>query len=249
MALSADTPRDYELGNINELPVKASTCIYEGAAVGDDAAGYMRGLVAGDAFRGFAQRKADNSAVATDGAINVKVISKGLVKLTITGIAVTDVGKDVYASADGSFTLTQGANSLIGKVYRYVTTDTCVVAFLAEGQTDGQVAAGGTLASAQILVGNGSGVAAARAVSGDVTINNSGAVAIGSNKILAAMISSSQVTATKIGAGAVLSAHISTAQIISTAISESTITWGKLDSGCIATIASLVSSLISVHSG
>ena len=128
MALTADTPRAYELGNINELPVKGSTKIYEGAAVGDAAAGYVRGLVAGDPFRGFAQRQADNSS-GSDGDIKVKVITEGLIRLTITGIAITDVGKPVYASADGTFTLTAGSNSLIGYVHRYVTTNTCIVAF------------------------------------------------------------------------------------------------------------------------
>lgn len=129
MALAADTPRIYELGTINELPVKASTKIYEGAAVGDDAAGYMRGLVAGDPFRGFAERQADNSATATDGYINVRVITEGKAELTITGIAITDVGKAVYASADGTFTLTEGANSHIGYVFRYVSSNTAIVCF------------------------------------------------------------------------------------------------------------------------
>jgi len=248
MALSADTPRVYELGDINSVPVKASTTIYEGAAVGITS-GYARGLVAGDDFVGFAERQADNSATATDGYINCRVISRGLAKLTITGVAVTDVGQPVYASADGTFTLTQGSNSYIGLVYRYVTTDTAIVAFKATGQNDGPLGAGATLTATYMLVGNASNVAAARAISGDITVNNSGAVAIGTGKVLEAMISSSQVTATKIGAGAVLSAHISTAQVISTAISESTITFGKFDSACLASIRSLVSSLISVHSG
>jgi len=248
MALTADTPRVYELGTINDVPVKASTKIYEGAAVGM-ASGYARGLVAGDAFAGFAQRQADNSAVATDGAIKCKVIAKGLIQLTITAIAVTDIGAPVYASADGTFTLTKGSNSFIGVVYRYVTTDTCIVSFYAQGVADPEMAAGASLPSAEILVGNGGGVAAAVAMTGDISITNAGLTAIGSNKVLTAMISSSQVTATKIGAGAVLSAHISTAQIISTAISESTITYGKFDSACLSSIRELVSSLISVHSG
>ncbi len=144
MALAADTPRKYELGNINELPVKASTKIYEGAAVGDDGAGYMRGLVAGDQFRGFAQRQADNSATATDGYINVKVITEGKVQLTITGIAITDVGKPVYASADGTFTLTAGSNSLIGSVHRYVAANTAIVAFSDKGEDSASSASAST---------------------------------------------------------------------------------------------------------
>jgi predicted RecA/RadA family phage recombinase len=195
MALTADTPRVYELGDINSLPVKASSTIYEGSAVGITS-GYARALTAGDDFAGFAERQADNSAVATDGAINVRVIAKGLARVTLASVAVTDVGSPVYMSDDGTFTLTQGSNSYVGVVYRYVTTNTCVIAFKAHGTNDGPAAAGASLASAQILVGSGAGEATARAVSGDITINNSGAVAIGSGKVLSAMISSSQVAFT-----------------------------------------------------
>jgi len=145
MALSADTPRIYELGNINELPVKGSTIIYEGAAVGLSS-GYARGLVAGDDFMGFAERQADNSSGA-NGAINCRVISKGLVELTISGVAVTDVGQPVYASADGTFTLTQESNSYIGKVYRYVKTNTAVVAFIRQEYQRRTFAAGATAGS------------------------------------------------------------------------------------------------------
>ena len=192
MALSADTPRVYELGEYNTFGVLASATIYEGSAVGLSS-GYARALTAGDPFIGFARRKAVEST-AVNGAVNVDVICKGLMQVTLTGVAVTDVGKAVYMSDDGTFTLTVGSNSFVGNVYRYVTTNTCVISFIASGVSFGAVAAGGVLASAQILVGNGSNVSAARAVSGDVTINNSGAVAIGTGKVLSAMISNSQIT-------------------------------------------------------
>lgn len=126
MALSADAPRTYELGKINELPVAASTTIYEGAAVGDNASGYARGLVAGDPFRGIAESQADNSA-GSAADINVRVITKGLVQLAVTSVAITDVGANVYASADGTFLLTAGSNSLIGMVYRHVSSGVCIV--------------------------------------------------------------------------------------------------------------------------
>lgn len=196
-ALSADTPRVYELGNINAVPVKASTSIYEGAAVGMTS-GYARGLVAGDAFVGFAERKADNSAVATDGAIYCRVISKGLIQLTISSVAVTDIGSPVYASADGTFTLTKGPNSYIGVVYRYVTTDTAIVAFIAQGVADGEKAAGGSLTNTHILVGNGSGVAADVALSGDATLANTGAMTIANNAITAAKVSDLTLTLAKL---------------------------------------------------
>jgi hypothetical protein len=219
MALSANVERIYELGNINEVPVKGSTTIYEGAAVGMTA-GYARGLNAGDDFVGFAERKADNSDDSTDGAINCRVISRGLAKVTLSGVAVTDIGKPVYASDDGTFTLTQSTNSYVGVVYRYVTTDTCIIAFRAHGTNDAPIAAGASLTSAQILVGNASNLAAARAVSGDVTINNSGAVAIGSGKVLSAMISSSQIAWTHLAAST-LSSIVSVAQSVLTSHTSS----------------------------
>ena len=182
MALTADTPRAYELGNINELPVKGSTKIYEGAAVGDAAAGYVRGLVAGDPFRGFAQRQADNSS-GSDGDIKVKVITEGLIRLTITGIAITDVGKPVYASADGTFTLTAGSNSLIGYVHRYVTTNICIVAFSDKGEDSAASAAASTadskavsnsvIASANLSTGDSKAVSLSTIISANLSTGDS----------------------------------------------------------------------------
>lgn len=175
MALSADTPRDYELGTINELPVKASTKIYEGAAVGDDAAGYVRGLVAGDPFRGFAQRQADNSDVATDGNINCKVITEGKVKLTITGIAITDVNKAVYASADGTFTLTEGSNSHIGYVFRYVAANTAIVCFYNASHVAATVS---TTASTNKSVGDSKASSLSVIASTNLSVGDSKAVSL-----------------------------------------------------------------------
>jgi len=46
-----------------------------------------------------------------------------------------------------------------------------------------------TLASTQIIVGSAGGVPTARAVTGDVTIGNTGVTAIGANKVLSSMVS------------------------------------------------------------
>jgi predicted RecA/RadA family phage recombinase len=127
MALTADANMVFEIGPINTLPVVASGTIYKGSAVGNSS-GYARALTAGDSFRGFADAKVDNSDGAA-GVKNVDVITEGYAQITLSGIAITDVGKPVYMSADDTFTLTQGSNSLVGYVYRYVTTDTCVIVF------------------------------------------------------------------------------------------------------------------------
>jgi len=127
--LAVDEPRAYEGGDFNELPVVASDIIYEGAAVGDNASGYARPLVAGDPFLGFAFRKADNSAGAA-GDVNVQVRERGKTALAVTGVTgVGDVGTTVYAADDATFTLTVGTNTAIGKISRHVSGTNCIVAF------------------------------------------------------------------------------------------------------------------------
>lgn len=127
--LATDTPRDYQLGEIEEYPVIASDIIFEGAAVGENASGYARPLVAGDAFLGFAERKADNSAGAA-GAVRVRVKTRGRIKLAVASLAITDNDRvAVYASDDNAFTKTPTANSKIGWVSRFISTGIGIVDF------------------------------------------------------------------------------------------------------------------------
>lgn len=53
-ALSTDANRTYELGDINQVPVKGAAVIYQGAAVGGHSSGYARPIQNGDKFLGFA---------------------------------------------------------------------------------------------------------------------------------------------------------------------------------------------------
>jgi hypothetical protein len=127
--LAADTPRDYQLGEIEEYPVIAADIIYEGAAVGENASGYSRPLVGADPFQGFAMANADNSAGAA-GDVRVRVKTRGRVKLTIAALAITANDRPlVYASDDNTFTLTSTSNSLIGTVSRWVSTGVAIVEF------------------------------------------------------------------------------------------------------------------------
>ena len=126
MALSANIIRQFGWGNITQYPVLANATIYEGSAVGLSS-GYARALTAGDPFLGFACGKVVGTA-ANGGAV-VHVFRAGIVDVTITSVAVTDVGKAVYASDDGTFTLTQTTSSYIGQVEKYVTTNTASVTF------------------------------------------------------------------------------------------------------------------------
>lgn len=126
--LSADKPRDFYEGDIREYPVIASDIIFGGAAVGDNGSGYSRPLQAGDPFRGFAEQKVDNSS-GSAGDKYVRVKTRGKIRLPISSLAITDVGKDVYASDDDTFTLTQGSNTRIGYVHAWLETGYGVVAF------------------------------------------------------------------------------------------------------------------------
>ena len=131
--LTANTPRDFQVGEREDYPVAASSVIYEGSAVGENASGYARALVALDKFLGFAVFAADNSAGAA-GAIRVEVRKKGNVRLAVVGSAITSNDRPaVYASDDGTFTLTSTGNSQIGYVSRWISGTDCIVEFDARG--------------------------------------------------------------------------------------------------------------------
>lgn len=128
MAQTANALLVYEPDFIaNSLPIKASTEIFLGAAVGL-VSGYARQLVAADTFAGFAEMHVNNT-VATDGADRIPVRASGRVSLSVTSVAVTDIDAPVYASDSQTFTLTSTGNSPIGKVFRWVSSGVCIVAF------------------------------------------------------------------------------------------------------------------------
>lgn len=129
--LAANTPRAYEMGNRNDIPMIAADIIYEGAAVGIVAgSGHARPLIAADKFAGFAERTADNSA-GSAAAINVRAIDSGKIQLSIASLVATSIGAAVYASDDNTFTLVSTSNTKIGTVARFVSAGVGVVDFKA----------------------------------------------------------------------------------------------------------------------
>jgi len=132
--------RDYEIGNQNGLPVIATDILYQGAALGDNASGYVRPLVAGDPFRGFNIEDVDNSTGAA-GDKTAKMWQSGKVVLTVVGTsAVTDVDRKVYATDDNTYTVAPAAAaSLIGQIVRWISGTTCVVAFSDSQAVEGDV--------------------------------------------------------------------------------------------------------------
>lgn len=124
MALSQSTARNIkEATNISfrSHAVKASATIYQGAALGFSA-GAARPLTAGDPFAGFALE--DRSGGSTDGATSVRAVLSGILSgISVTGATglanIVAPNNDVFASDDGTFTLTIGSNSKIGHIVAY----------------------------------------------------------------------------------------------------------------------------------
>lgn len=140
--LSADTPRTIEVGDHNHIPVIAADIIFEGAAVGIvDASGHARPLTSADNFAGFALYKADNSGGAA-AAINVEVLKKGSVQLSVSGAVITDVGQPVYATDDDTFTFVPTGAVFIGFVKRFVSSGVVIVSFDIDNFVDPYLAFG-----------------------------------------------------------------------------------------------------------
>lgn len=136
MALAANASQAYEGGNRNDLPVKGSSKIYEGSCVGLVAAtGLARALSAGDRFAGFAEQHADNSA-GNDSDINVRLIDKSKIVLSVAGAVITDVGQPVYASDDGTFVFSPVGNSYVGNVKRFISAGVVLVEYDAQNGRD-----------------------------------------------------------------------------------------------------------------
>lgn len=124
-----DGARDYGIGEIDDIPVIASDIIYEGSVVGRvKASGHARPLVALDQFAGFCESKADN-ATGSAADINVRVKKRGIVKLSVTGAVITDIGQPVYASDDDTFIFDPVGNTFIGFVKRFDSAGVVLVEF------------------------------------------------------------------------------------------------------------------------
>lgn len=116
-----------------KAPVRAGVHIFEGACVSSPADGYVRPATAAasEVFRGFAEEGFDNTAAgAANGDGNALLRKKGTVVLPITLTGPSDIGATVYASDDGTFTLSAGTNNVpIGKVADFISTTSGRVAF------------------------------------------------------------------------------------------------------------------------
>ena len=126
--LAANSPMAHVVGEHNSVPIIANDIVFEGAMVGDNAAGYGRPLVAADKFRGHSIDKVDNTGGAA-GDLNIRVLTgRYRLEVALAG-AITDVGRPVYASDDAVLTFSAPGNSYVGEVTRYVSSTKLEVEF------------------------------------------------------------------------------------------------------------------------
>lgn len=124
MALTRDEPVPHNEGDFNDLPVAATTLVFEGSVVSVSAAGFASNYSGTDTiFGGISVKRADNSAGA-NGDKRVRV-RRGIfyVTVTLSGAAQANVGDSLFASDDNTFTLASTGNLLVGTISDLVGTD------------------------------------------------------------------------------------------------------------------------------
>jgi len=127
MALTANRELDrYVDQELRRYAVAAGGHVYKGGFVGLNGSGYARALAAGDRCVGIAYEETDNTGGA-DGAAYVRVYTLGDFLHGLTGAAVADIGKPVYASADDTLTLAAAGNSFVGWAVDRPSANTVIV--------------------------------------------------------------------------------------------------------------------------
>lgn len=112
---------------LKTFAVAASTHIYKGALVGMNADGYCVPYTPGLPFLGVSYEEGDNSSGAA-GVVSVRVYTQSDFEFTITGVAVTDAMRPVYATDDATLTLTpQDCADPIGRVVHYLAANKALV--------------------------------------------------------------------------------------------------------------------------
>ncbi len=115
-----------------DLPIAANETIYKGAWVGKNPAGYAKAFEAGDELVGLAASYATGGSTA--GTYYVTHYIRGRFQFTLTSVALTDVGKPAFATADNTLALTGHPDAYVGRIVRYITTDTCLIELKRPGE-------------------------------------------------------------------------------------------------------------------
>ena len=122
MALTANSDVDHYIDQeLRSFQVAAAKHVYKGALVALASTGYAQPLTAGDRFVGVAYEEIDNSSGA-NGDLSARVYTLGDFGMTLSGAAITDVGRPVFASADATLSFTATGNSYVGIVQDLISS-------------------------------------------------------------------------------------------------------------------------------
>lgn len=122
-------------GKLNARGVAAGVHIYEGTAIFTDANGFATSVKAdaNTVFLGIAREEIDNTS-GTNGEKNVEFWTDGNFELPTSGLAVADIGSDIHASDNYTFTKTATGNPKAGKIVGYVSATVGVFAIKGLGE-------------------------------------------------------------------------------------------------------------------
>lgn len=142
MALSANAAANVAVDQeLRTYPVGAAVRIYRGGWVGLDPAGHAKAFEPGDVLVGIAFAEANNTS-GSAAAIDVTVRTVGDVEVTLTGVAITDIGRAVYAISDDPITASQllftgHPDAFVGRVVAYLGSNSALVRLKALGEKPG----------------------------------------------------------------------------------------------------------------
>lgn len=130
MALTANRKVSEFVGDnyrFEDYPVLAAKHIYQGGFVGLTPSGHAKPFEPGDVFVGVSYEERDNTNGAS-AALYVRTITQNFdFEHTLTSVAITDVGKAVYATADDTLSLTGHPDAFVGKIISRTAANTCRV--------------------------------------------------------------------------------------------------------------------------
>ena len=137
MALSESTPRTgiqfLNGGIVIAMLAEESNEFFRGAAVGLDAGDqFAQPLEDGDVFMGICL---ENKVIGSAGGVErIDVQIGGAFELPLAAVATADIAKAVFATDDGTYTLTETANSSVGRIIDVPVTGTCIVLLKKPGE-------------------------------------------------------------------------------------------------------------------
>jgi hypothetical protein len=134
MTLTANRNVDvYVDQTMRDYPVGAAVHIYRDAFVGVDPAGYLKAFEPGDLFVGIAYEECDNSS-GSAGDLFCTVRVRADFDHALSSVALKDIGKAVYATADNALALTGHPDAYAGRILHYENTNLCVIRLKEPGE-------------------------------------------------------------------------------------------------------------------